>query len=85
MPNCEQVGQIIFNEAGGFAQDASTYADFWRFVLVNYNGGPGCLTEAIRSAWMTGMTGSQLGWNDVAENLPMGCSKTRQYVDNVAR
>lgn len=88
LANCEQVAQIIYNETYGDATNMISYEDFWRLVLVNYNGGPGCLSEAVSSAWMNGMTGmfdGRLYWNDVVDALPQGCSDAQDYVEKVAR
>lgn len=85
--NCEQVGQIIYNNilvnTGGYAPgEVSSYEDLWRFTLVNYNAGPGCLSDAITLSWIPG---HQLTWDAVAKALPDGCSGAVQYVENITR
>ena len=88
LANCEQVEQIIYNETYGDAYNLVAYEDFWRLVLVNYNAGPGCLSKAVSTAWIDGMTGmfeNRLYWYDVADALSWGCRDAEMYVEKVAR
>ncbi|NUM47220.1 MAG: hypothetical protein HUU38_21175, partial [Anaerolineales bacterium] len=61
----------------------ASYEDLWRFTLVNYNAGPGCLTYAMRAAWTADRTLIQ--WDTVKTRFPVGCPYAVQYVDRVTR
>lgn len=80
MANCEQVGQIIYNETGLEPSVVTNYDDLWRFTLANYNAGAGCLTEAIRATYIPEIP---LTWDDVSRMLPWGCTGAVQYVENI--
>ena len=82
LANCEQVGQIVYNITGEEPGQVSSYEDLWRFTLVNYNAGPGCLADTINAAWRPG---SPLTWEGVSASLTGGCSRAIDYVDNIAQ
>ncbi len=80
LANCEQVGKIIRNTTSKDPGQLSSYADLWRFTLVNYNAGSGCLSHAIQQAYR--QTG-HLTWADVARNLEPACIGAIEYVDDI--
>lgn len=79
--NCEQTGQIIHNLAQLPAGDVASYEDLWRFSLVNYHGGPGCLSTALSSTWQTNV---RLTWSNVIPNLELVCQSAILFVDRIA-
>jgi hypothetical protein len=81
LANCEQVGQIIFNTTNLQAGDVSSYEDLWKFTLVNYNAGPGCLITALQTAYQQGQP---LNWENVSSHLEPACQGAIQYVDDVS-
>ncbi|MCB9134935.1 MAG: hypothetical protein H6636_05890 [Anaerolineales bacterium] len=81
--NCEQVSYMVYDITGKSPGAVASYEDLWRFTLVNYNAGPGCLTYAMRSAWNTDHTIIQ--WDTVKTRFPIGCPYAVQYVDRVTR
>lgn len=82
LANCEQVGQIIYNTTRKTAGDVSRYEDLWRFTLINYNGGPGCLSGAIERAHASG---HPLIWDAVIQYLePGACQISIEYVNDIA-
>ncbi len=81
LANCEQVGQIIYNTTRRTAGEVSTYEDLWRFTLVNYNAGSGCLTNAIQQAYSSHY---HLTWENVAQFLEPGCQAAVDYVEDIA-
>jgi hypothetical protein len=82
LANCEQVGQIIYNTTRQSAGAVSTYEDLWRFTLINYNGGPGCLSNAIQNAYSSG---HPLIWSAVIQYLEPGiCQMSIDYVNDIA-
>lgn len=82
LANCEQVGQIIYNTSRRTAGEVSPYEDLWRFTLINYNGGPGCLSNAIEQ---TNASGHPLIWDAVIQHLEPGiCQLSIDYVNDIA-
>jgi hypothetical protein len=82
LANCEQVGQIIYNTTRRTAGEVSPYEDLWRFTLINYNGGPGCLSNAIEQTYTSG---HPLIWDAVIQHLEPGiCQISIDYVNDIA-
>ena len=78
--NCEQTSYIVYDVANQTPGVVSTYEDLWRFTLVNYNAGPGCLTTALQGAWRNSR---ELTWETVSDNVSSGCSSAITYVERV--
>ncbi|MEA5078254.1 MAG: hypothetical protein VB013_06750 [Anaerolineaceae bacterium] len=78
--NCSQVYQIIFNSTQNEPYLVSSYSDLWRFTLLNYNAGAGCLTRAINRTWNAN---DPIDWAHVTANLEQGCRKAVDYVFDV--
>jgi hypothetical protein len=82
LASCEQVGQIVYNQTGRAAGEVSLYEDLWKFTLVNYNAGPGCLSNAIQQAISSNYP---LTWDNVQLFLePGGCQASIDYVEDVS-
>ncbi len=82
LANCEQVGQIIYNQTQQQAGEVSNYEDLWRFTLVNYNGGAGCLNNAIKLALDSNYT---LTWENVIQFIEPGvCQESIDYVEDIS-
>ena len=79
--NCEQVDRIINNITGQPTNQLASFEDLWRFTLVNYNAGPGCLSTAIRRTYQSG---SLLTWDAVSANLDEVCQLSRKYVLDIS-
>lgn len=79
--NCAQAGQIVQNATGVIPGNISRYEDLWRFTLVNYHAGPGCLSNAVNRTFSSnqGMT-----WLNVSSNLEPGCQSALAFVDKIA-
>jgi len=82
LANCEQAGQIVENVTGDTAGNAASYEDLWRFTLVNYNAGPGCLGEALDRTYGAD---EELIWENVALHLDPACQGAINYVDEISR
>ncbi len=82
LANCEQAGQLVKNVTGGQAGKAASYEDLWKFTMVNYNAGPGCLGDALDVA-----TGDQDGltWSNVASHLLPTCPGAVNYVEQISK
>ena len=82
LANCEQTGMIVYNTYGGTPGTSAAYEDLWRFALVNYNAGPGCLTLAI---WETKRLGEPLDWEHLSTHLTPACQGALDYVNDISR
>jgi hypothetical protein len=81
--NCEQVSYMVYDITGEAPGAVASYEDLWRFTLVNYNAGPGCLTYAMRSAYNSDQ--DVIAWDTVKTRFPIGCPYAVQYVERVTR
>lgn len=82
LANCEQAGAIIRNISGKAPGDVSSYENLWRFTLVNYNAGPGCLSIAIED---TEDAGEEFIWENVSQYLTPVCQGVIDYVEDISR
>ena len=78
--NCEQAAMVVELNYGGTAAEAASYEDLWRFTLVNYNAGPGCLGLAIDE---TSNQGDPLDWEHLSSNLTPACQGAISYVNEI--
>lgn len=81
--NCEQAGQVIYNYTGSSPGKAASYEDLWKFTLVNYNAGGGCLADAVTFA--QAVSGLPLTWEAVAPHLTGACSGAVDYVNDISQ
>jgi hypothetical protein len=79
--NCAQVDRMIYNLTGATSGSISNYNDLWRFTLVNYNAGPGCLWKAMSRTWKAK---DPMDWLHVAANLDPICRLGVDYVIGVS-
>ena len=79
--NCEQTSRIITNTTGLLPGDAASYEDLWRFTLINYNAGAGCLTTAIKRTYLAN---EPFTWANVSSNLEIACSGALDYVNDIS-
>jgi hypothetical protein len=82
LANCEQTGRIVRNLTGQTPGDVASYEDLWKFTLVNYHAGPGCLGDAIEGA---GFQNLDLTWDNIAPFLPGACTGAIDYVNDIAK
>jgi hypothetical protein len=82
LANAAQVEQIFVNLTGEEAGASSSYKDLWRFTLVDYNAGAGCLAAAIKA---TIKGHAELNWVNVSANLVDRCWDAIGYVENIAK
>ncbi len=80
--NCEQTSRIINNTTSLLPGQAASYADLWRFTLVNYNAGAGCLTTAIKRTYLANLP---LTWDNVSDRLEVACQGALDYVNDVSK
>lgn len=82
LANCEQTSQIIYNVTDSVPGEVASYEDMWKFTLVNYNAGAGCLSLAASLAWDTDQT---LTWENVSADLTEVCKPAKSYVEDISR
>jgi len=82
LANCEQAGRIVRNVSGRAPGEITSYEDLWKFTLVNYNAGPGCLGEAVQT---TRNNGQPLEWEFVSSNLNGICNVAAEYVNDISQ
>jgi len=72
----------VENVTGDAAGKAATYEDLWKFTMVNYNAGPGCLGDALDVA-----SGDEDGltWENVASHLMPTCPGAVDYVEQISK
>jgi hypothetical protein len=80
--NCEQTGQVIHNYTDETPGDVASYEDLWKFTLVNYNAGGGCLAEGLTRALGEGLA---LTWGDVSPFFTGACSGAVNYVNDISK
>ncbi|HNA90479.1 MAG TPA: hypothetical protein PK414_14050 [Anaerolineales bacterium] len=80
--NCEQTAQVVYNYTLQSPGEVASYEDLWKFTLVNYNAGGGCLAEAISGAMGVGEL--PLTWDSVSPYLSGACSSAVDYVNDIS-
>ena len=80
--NCVQTGQIISNHTGQPPGSVSIYEDLWRYTLVNYHAGPGCLSDSVKELKKSNQP---INWGNIAAKLNIICPGAVEYVDKVAK
>jgi hypothetical protein len=81
--SCEQAGRVVELNTGVTPAGASSaYVDLWKFALVDYNAGPGCLGLAVNQ---TSQNGEPIDWEHVSANLTPVCAGTKSYVEDIAQ
>jgi len=82
LANCEQTGQLVENITSGPAGNSATYEDLWKFTLVNYNAGPGCLGNALDATYNEEL---ELTWENLSSHLEPACQGAINYVNDISR
>ena len=81
LANCSQTGRVVSNVTGKMPGLVSSYVDLWKFTLVNYNAGPGCLWEAMSASQQAG---ERITWENVSARLDPVCQAAISYVDAIS-
>jgi hypothetical protein len=82
LANCEQTGRLVRNVSRKAPGDVASFEDLWKFTLVNYNAGPGCLGDALEIA--SGQ-GQELTWENVAASLTPACAGAIDYTNDISK
>lgn len=81
LANCEQAGQIVKNVTGYPAGEMMSYEDLWKLTLANYNGGAGCMADALQIA---AAVNEDLTWDAVSKHFSEGCKPVADYVEAIS-
>ncbi len=84
LANCEQAGKIVQDVTGKMPGQTLDYETLWRFTLVNYNAGSGCLATSINQAFIPSAQ-VPLNWDGVASILDGNCPGSVGYVNDVSK
>jgi len=84
LANCEQAGKIVKDVIGRMPGQLLDYETLWRFTLVNYNAGSGCLATAINQAYNPAAE-VPLSWDGVASVLEVNCPGSVDYVGDISK
>ncbi len=82
LANCEQAGRIVQELTGQTPGRITSYEDMWKFTLVNYNAGSGCLYDAVKA---TNLSGADLNWENLSTKLTESCQGAVDYVDDITK
>ncbi len=82
LASCEQTAQVVYNLVKQSPGTVATYEDLWKFTLVNYNAGPGCLSLAADAAWSSD---HKLTWDTVSSHFTDVCLPTKDYVNDISK
>jgi hypothetical protein len=80
--SCMQAGKVLDMNYHSAPNEAATFEDLWRFTLVDYNAGPGCLGLAVDQ---TNTTGEPLDWEHLSSHLTPACQGALNYVNEISR
>jgi hypothetical protein len=73
---------VVYNLVKQSPGTVATYEDLWKFTLVNYNAGPGCLSLAADAAWSSD---HKLTWDTVSSHFTDVCLPTKDYVNDISK
>jgi hypothetical protein len=82
LASCEQTGQVIYNTVAQSPGAVASYEDLWKFTLVDYNAGAGCLSLALDGAWNSDHV---LTWDSVSSHLTDVCAPAKDYVNDISQ
>ena len=83
MANCEQASQVVwnYNNRQTPSQLGISYEDMWKFTLINYNAGGGCLASAFELA---GENDEPLTFEGISPYLEPACQGATGYVNQIS-
>ena len=83
LANCEQTSQVVwnYNNKKTPGQLGISYEDMWKFTLVNYNAGGGCLATAFELA---SENDEPLTFERISTYLEPACSGAIGYVNQIS-
>ena len=82
LADCEQTAQVIQNNIGQAPSAVASYEDLWKFTLVNYNAGAGCLGLAVNDTWTAE---HKLTWDAMSSHFTDVCAPAKDYVNDISK
>jgi hypothetical protein len=82
LANCAQTCKVLELNYENPGESDVSYEDLWRFTLVNYNAGAGCLGLAVNEAYVYN---EPLDWEHVSSHLTPACQGAFDYVNDISR
>jgi hypothetical protein len=82
LASCEQTGQVIYNTVKQSPGTVASYEDLWKFTLVDYNAGPGCLSLALNETWNAE---HKLTWDLLSNHFTPVCAPAKDYVNDISK
>jgi hypothetical protein len=82
LANCAQTSKVLELNYENPGESDVSYEDLWRFTLVNYNAGAGCLGLAVNEAYVYN---EPLDWEHVSSHLTPACQGAFDYVNDISR
>jgi hypothetical protein len=84
LANCEQASQVVwnYNDQQTPSELGISYEDMWKFTLINYNAGGGCLATAFELA---SQNDEPLTFESVSPYLEPACQGAVEYVNQVSQ
>ncbi len=82
LASCEQTAQVIQNNTGQLPSAVASYEDLWKFTLVDYNAGAGCLGLAVDATWTAEQ---KLTWDAMSSRFTDVCAPARDYVNDISK
>jgi hypothetical protein len=85
MANCEQTSQVVwnYNNRQTPSQLGISYEDMWKFTLINYNAGGGCLATAFELA-SEEEEEVPLTFDGISPFLEPACQGAIEYVNQIS-
>jgi hypothetical protein len=85
MANCEQASQVVwnYNNRKTPEQLGITYEDMWKFTMVNYNAGGGCLASAFAVATENPL--ETISFETISPHLAPACQGAIEYVNQLSQ
>ncbi len=83
MANCEQASQVVwnYNDEMTPGELGISYEDMWKFTLINYNAGGGCLASAFEDA---SQYNAPLTFEGISPYLAPACQGAIEYVNQIS-
>ncbi|HAV77082.1 MAG TPA: hypothetical protein DCX53_06995 [Anaerolineae bacterium] len=84
LANCEQASQVVWNYNGQMTPSelGISFEDMWKFTLVNYNAGGGCLATAFELA---SEKDEPLTFEGISPYLQPACQGAVEYVNTISK